>query len=36
MRALLILREGCEPFWPEARAWPGQRITAIPQVLDHL
>lgn len=36
MRALLIHRAGADPPWPEARAWPGPRITTVPEVLDHL
>ena len=34
MRAVLIHRPGEEPALPEARAWPGLRITAIPDVLE--
>jgi putative hydrolase of the HAD superfamily len=33
MRAVLIHREGEEPYWPEVRAWTGPRITSIPEVL---
>ncbi len=33
MRSVLIHRLGTEPVWPEARAWRGARITAIPEVL---
>jgi putative hydrolase of the HAD superfamily len=36
MRAVLIHRPGAEPPWPEAQAWSGLRITAVPQVLEHL
>ena len=35
MRAALILRPGREePLWPEARAWRGPRLHALPEVLD--
>ena len=34
MRAVLIHRPDGEPAWPEVRAWPGPRITAIPEVLE--
>ena len=34
MRAALILRPGEEePLWPEARAWHGPRLRALPDVL---
>ena len=34
MRAALILRPGGEePLWPEARAWRGPRLRALPEVL---
>jgi putative hydrolase of the HAD superfamily len=36
MRAVLIHHPGEEPALPEARAWPGPRITAIPDVLELL
>jgi putative hydrolase of the HAD superfamily len=36
MRAVLIHRVGEQPAWPEVRDWPGPRITAIPEVLQHL
>jgi FMN phosphatase YigB (HAD superfamily) len=36
MRAILVHRPGEEPAWPEVREWPGTRITAIPDVLEHL
>jgi len=36
MRAILVHRPGEEPAWPEVREWPGPRITAIPDVLEHL
>jgi putative hydrolase of the HAD superfamily len=36
MRAILIHRPGEEPALPDVRDWPGQRITAIPEVLQHL
>jgi putative hydrolase of the HAD superfamily len=36
IRAVLIHRPGEEPLWPEARAWEGARITAIPEVLSLL
>jgi putative hydrolase of the HAD superfamily len=36
MQAILIHRPGEEPLWPELRAWDGQRITAIPEVLEVL
>ncbi len=34
MRSVLIHRLGEEPMWPEARDWPGPRITSIAEVLD--
>jgi putative hydrolase of the HAD superfamily len=34
MRAILVHRPGEEPAWPELRDWPGQRIAAIPEVLE--
>lgn len=34
MSAVLIHRRGEEPALPEARAWPGPRITAIPDLLE--
>jgi len=34
MRAVLIHRPGEDPHWPEARAWQGDRITSIPEVLE--
>lgn len=36
LRAVLIHREGRDPPWPEAAAWEGPRITAIPQILELL
>jgi putative hydrolase of the HAD superfamily len=36
MRAILIHHPGEEPALPEVRDWPGPRITAIPEVLQHL
>ena len=36
MRAILIHRPGEEPDLPEVRDWPGLRVTAIPEVLEHL
>jgi putative hydrolase of the HAD superfamily len=36
MRAILVHRPGEDPQWPEVRGWPGPRITAIPDVLQHL
>jgi putative hydrolase of the HAD superfamily len=34
MRGVLIHRPDAEPAWPEVRAWPGPKITAIPEVLE--
>jgi putative hydrolase of the HAD superfamily len=34
MRAALIHRPDQAPTWPEARDWPGARISRIPQVLE--
>jgi putative hydrolase of the HAD superfamily len=34
MTPVLIHRDGQEPYWEDVRDWDGQRITAIPQVLD--
>jgi putative hydrolase of the HAD superfamily len=36
MRAILVHRPGEDPQWPEVRGWPGPRITAIPDVLQHV
>lgn len=36
LRAVLICPDGRDPFWPEARDWPGARISAIPEVLELL
>jgi putative hydrolase of the HAD superfamily len=36
MRAILVHRPGEQPAWPEVRDWPGPRISAIPDVLQHL
>jgi putative hydrolase of the HAD superfamily len=36
MRAVLIHREGQEPYWPEAREFRGPWITSVPEVLNHL
>ncbi len=36
MRAVLIHREGEQPYWDEVRDWRGPRITSIPALLDLL
>jgi putative hydrolase of the HAD superfamily len=36
LRAILVHRRGEEPAWPEVCDWPGPRITAIPELLQHL
>jgi putative hydrolase of the HAD superfamily len=36
LRAVLIHRPGEEPPWPEAQAWSGPRVTALPELLDLL
>jgi putative hydrolase of the HAD superfamily len=36
MEAILIHREGEDPFWPELRDWDGPRVTSIPGVLEVL
>jgi len=36
MQVILIHRPGEEPAWPAVRDWSGPRITAIPEVLQHL
>jgi putative hydrolase of the HAD superfamily len=36
MRAILIHRPGEDPFWAEARAFDGPRVTSIPEVLEVL
>ncbi|HWH55813.1 MAG TPA: HAD family hydrolase [Gaiellaceae bacterium] len=33
MRAVLIHRDGEEPYWDEAREWRGPRVTSVPAVL---
>ena len=36
MDAILIHREGEDPFWPELQDWDGPRVTTIPGVLEVL
>ena len=36
MEAILIHRDGEDPFWPELRDWDGPRVTSIPGVLEVL
>lgn len=36
MQAILIHRDGEDPFWPELRDWDGARVTSIPGVLEVL
>jgi putative hydrolase of the HAD superfamily len=36
MDAILIHRDGEDPFWPELRDWDGPRVTTIPGVLEVL
>jgi putative hydrolase of the HAD superfamily len=36
LRAVLICPDGREPFWPDARAWAGDRIATIPEILERV
>lgn len=36
MKAILIHKEGEDPWWPEVQTWDGPRVTSIPEVVEVL